>query len=150
MTLCHDEPWRCGLGTTLTLEKKADSNIVTFRPENWRCDPSGSWLNSTKCLQRSKYKITHQDNIMNRWLFSFKVYKLKCKNAKCKKSFLNTVTFLVLVILDARTHCLPRNVRDHYQFRQTGVLDRCTRQVYWTGVIVQLTDDLQTNNIYTT
>ena len=24
------------------------------------------------------------------------------------------------------------------------------RQVYWTGVIVQLTDDLQTNNIYTT
>ena len=35
-------------------------------------------------------------------------------------------------------------------FRQTGVLDRCTRQVYWTGVIVQLTDDLQTNNIYTT
>ena len=56
--------------------------------------------------------------------------------------------FLVLVILDARTHCLPRNVS--YQFRQTGVLDRCTRQVYWTGVIVQLTDDLQTNNIYTT
>ena len=29
----------------------------------------------------------------------------------------------------------------------TGPLDR---QVYWTGVIVQLTDDLQTNNIYTT
>ena len=32
----------------------------------------------------------------------------------------------------------------------TGVLDRCTRQVYWTGVIAQLTDDLQTDNIYTT
>ena len=39
----------------------------------------------------------------------------------------------------------------HYQdFRQTGVLDRCNGQVHWTGVIVQLTDDLQTNNIYTT
>ena len=41
-----------------------------------------------------------------------------------------SIVFLVLVILDARTHCLPRNVTDyHYHFRQTGVLDRCTRQV---------------------
>ena len=36
-------------------------------------------------------------------------------------------SFLVLVILDARTHCLPRNVTDY--FRQTGVLDRCNCSV---------------------
>ena len=29
---------------------------------------------------------------------------------------------------------------------KTGVLDMCNGQVYWTGVIVQLKDDLQTNN----
>ena len=42
--------------------------------------------------------------------------------------------FLVLVILDAKTHCLPRNVRYHYHFRQTGVLPvyyQCT-----TGVLL--------------
>ena len=43
---------------------------------------------------------------------------------------------------DGKTLGLLTNVtdgEDNYHFRQTGVLYRCTRQLYWTGVLDRCT-----------